>query len=210
MRPACFRPAFSLLFLGALALSLSACETTPTPARADKTVASSSTASSAASSAALPVATVITPPQQLVTENNKTPAGVAGVRSRLLGGRTITLPPIRPLVVNTRCNFANETGYKGEAAVEVHEGIVRQMRVLIDVPEPNKGRCIFDMSGMVQTKSVPSVELVNRSTGCTARMWEQGETAVVSFSKCATSCTNAESYKYVWPVLINRKANHCD
>jgi hypothetical protein len=156
-----------------------------------------------------PTATVITPAQQLNTKEDR-PPGVAGVRSRLLGGRTITLPPVRPLAVNTRCNFVNETGYKGNAVVEVKEGIVRQMRVLIDVPEPGRGRCIFEMSGMVQTKSVPSVELVNRSTGCTARMWEQGATAVVSFSKCATSCTSAESFKYVWPVLINRTANHCD
>lgn len=132
------------------------------------------------------------------------------VRSRLLGGRTITLPPVRPLAVSTRCNFINETGYKGDASVEVVEGVVRQMRVLIDVPEPNRGRCIFDMTGMVQTKSMPSVELHNRGTGCTARMWEQGSTAVVSFSNCASSCTNTESFKYVWPVLINRSSNHCD
>lgn len=195
---------FALLTFGSLILlGLGGCSTAPSePGK------SASAAASSASSA--PVAIVITPPQQLGTENNARSAGVAGVHSRLLGGRTITLPPIRPLVVNTRCNFANETGYKGDAVVEVAEGLVRQMRVLVDVPEPNKGRCVFDMAGMVQTKSLPSVELVNRATGCTARMWEQGETAVVSFSKCASSCTSAEAYKYVWPVLINRRANHCD
>lgn len=195
------RLAFSL----AICLGLAACGSTPSQT-ADSQAAPA--ASSAASSA--PIATVITPPQQVVTDHGTRPAGVAGVRSKLLGGRTITLPPTRPLVVETRCNFINETGYKGEAVVEVKEGVVRQMRVLVDVPDPNKGRCIFDMTGMVQTKSVPSVELVNRATGCTARMWEQGEKAVVSFSKCATSCTSAESYKYVWPVLIDRKANRCD
>ncbi|MDB5887965.1 MAG: hypothetical protein JWM03_837 [Rhodocyclales bacterium] len=137
------------------------------------------------------------------------PAGVPGVRSHLLG-HAITLPPIRPLVVNSRCSFANETGYKGDAIVEVAEGIVRQMHVLVDVPEPALGRCVFDMVDMEQTKSVPSIELINRSTGCTARMWEQGSTAVVSFTNCSSSCTSRETFKYVWPVLIDRAANHCD
>ncbi|HSD37111.1 MAG TPA: hypothetical protein VLC92_06360 [Rhodocyclaceae bacterium] len=161
----------------------------------------------AASSASSGAEAGVTPPAPSATNN---PPGAVGVRSRLLGSRTLTLPPTRALEVNSRCNFANETGYKGDAVVEVKEGVVRQMRVLIDVPEPNKGRCIFDMTGMVQTKSKPSVELNNRTTGCTARMWEQGETAVVSFSQCATSCTSAESFKYVWPVLIHRKGNRCD
>ncbi|MDB5801259.1 MAG: hypothetical protein JWL63_2198 [Rhodocyclales bacterium] len=202
-----------------LALSSTGCGNSPSkpearsesksePARTASPTAAGS--SSAASSSLPPMGTVITPPQQLNTKDTTRPTGVAGVRSRLLDGRTITLPPIRPLQVNTRCNFINETGYKGDAVVEVKEGIVLQMRVLVDVPEPNKGRCVFDMSGMVQTKSVPSIELLNQATGCTARMWEQGETAVVSFSNCATSCTSRESFKYVWPVLINRSANHCD
>jgi hypothetical protein len=194
---------FSPLFLAAgLALCLTACGTT----KPEPVVAASSSSSA---SSEIPVATIIEPAQQLNGTDNKRPAGVVGVRSRLLGGRTITLPPVRPLEVSTRCNFSNETGYKGDAVVEVKDGIVRQMRVLVDVPEPNKGRCIFEMSGMVQTKSMPSVELLNRATGCTARMWEQGTTAVVSFSNCATSCTSAESYKYVWPVLINRKTDQC-
>jgi hypothetical protein len=186
---------------------LNACSTTtapdtgPTPATGG--------ASSSAASSAVPVATVITPPPGSGSNVAGRPAGVSGVRSRLLGGKTISLPPARALEVGARCNFANETGYKGDAVVEVKAGVVRQMRVLVDVPEPNKGRCIFEMSGMVQTKSTPSVELVNRATGCTARMWEQGDTAVVSFSHCATSCTSAESYKYVWPVLIHRKTNSC-
>jgi hypothetical protein len=149
----------------------------------------------------------ITPPAPSTANN---PPGAVGVRSRLLGSRTLTLPPARALEVSSRCNFANETGYKGDAVVEVKAGVVRQMRVLVDVPEPNKGRCIFDMTGMVQTKSTPSVELHNRTTGCTARMWEQGQTAVVSFSQCAKSCSNAESFKYVWPVLIHRKGDRCD
>lgn len=202
MHPTLARAAW-LLVLPAALLSLNGCETTQSEPAA-------SAASSNPPISEVPISTVITPPQQSNANSAARPAGVAGVRSRLLGGQTITLPPTRALEVSARCNFSNETGYKGDAVVEVKEGVVRQMRVLVDIPDPNKGRCIFEMSGMVQTKSVPSVELVNRATGCTARMWEQGETAVVSFSQCATSCTSAESFKYVWPVLIHRKANSCD
>ncbi|MEC5384832.1 hypothetical protein VVD49_03815 [Uliginosibacterium sp. H3] len=189
----------------ALLLCLSACSSTPEPVKPVEPVAAPAVASKE-----VPIATVITPPPGSGQDVAGRPAGVAGVRSRLLGGKTISLPPTRPLEVNSRCNFANETGYKGDAVIEIKAGVVRQMRVLVDIPDPNKGRCIFEMSGMVQTKSTPSVELVNRATGCTARMWEQGETAVVSFSQCHTSCTSAESFKYVWPVLIHRKANKCD
>jgi hypothetical protein len=187
-------------------LCLNGCET----ARPEPEKPAASAAASSAASSAVPVATIITPPPGSGSNVAGRSAGVVGVRSRLLGGKTIALPPTRALEVSTRCNFANETGYKGDAVVEVKEGVVRQMRVLVDIPDPNKGRCIFEMSGMVQTKSIPSVELVNRATGCTARMWEQGETAVVSFSQCATSCTSAESFKYVWPVLIHRKGDRCD
>jgi hypothetical protein len=197
-----------------VALALAACSSAPPKSeeaspKAAPPVSRSAAASSVASNT-LPMGTVITPPQQLNSKDTTRPAGVAGVRSKLLDGKTITLPPIRPLEVNTRCNFANETGYKGDAIVEVKEGIVHQMHVLVDVPEPNKGQCIFEMAGMVQTRSIPSVELHNEATGCTARMWEQGDTAVVSFSNCATSCTSRETFKYVWPVLIDRSANHCD
>jgi len=207
---------FYAVLCAGLALSLTGCGSEPPKAETPKTTVAAATPaspksnSSSSASSVLPMATVITPAQQLNSKENTRPAGVAGVRSKLLEGKTITLPPIRPLEVNTRCDFSNETGYKGDAVVEVKEGIVRQMRVLVDIPDPNKGRCVFDMAGMVQTKSIPSVELHNEGTGCTARMWEQGDTAVVSFSNCAASCTSHETFKYVWPVLINRSANHCD
>ena len=130
------------------------------------------------------------------------------VKSRLLGNRVLHLPPDRAIDLLTHCRFENETGYKGEAQIEVVKGVVKQMHATFDVPD--YGRCEFGMAGMTQAKAFPTVELRNRGTGCTVRMWEQGEKATVSFSHCESACVNSEAFKYVWPILVTRTDGHCD
>jgi hypothetical protein len=130
------------------------------------------------------------------------------VNSRLLGKRSLQLPPDRPLNLVSHCNFANETGYRGESVVEVREGVVHSLHTIVDVPE--LGRCEFMLDGMKQTRIRPNVELRHRQHACVVRMWEQGPKATVSFSNCASACANPEAFKYVWPLLINRDTGHCD
>lgn len=202
------RDPIRIALLASLFCALISCGTPspPSAASAEKTqpLSTDSSLTSASSSSQ------ISKPPPASQSHVASASPTLNVRSRLLGSRQITLPPSRPLAVSTRCNFANESGYKGDADIDVKNGIVQRMRIRVDVPEPHAGRCIFDMTGMVQTQSNPSVELVNRGTGCTARMWEQGTQAVVSFSNCASACSSQEAYKYVWPVLIDRSKNRCD
>lgn len=116
--------------------------------------------------------------------------------------------PVRPLNVATQCRFRNETGYNGTASVDVRNGQVRRLQAMFNIPE--HGQCVIDMSRMHQTKTLPSVELRDSASGCTARMWEQGAVATVSFSGCASYCSPGEAFKYVWPILIKKGNGHCD
>lgn len=140
--------------------------------------------------------------------SNTRSAGAAAGASRLLGGRTIRVQPARPLNLQAQCAFRNETGYHGTASVEVANGQVKRLSAVFNVPE--KGQCVMDLSRMRQTRSMPSVELRDTRTGCTARMWEQGNKATVSFTDCASYCSHPEAFKYVWPILIERPSGRCE
>lgn len=129
----------------------------------------------------------------------------APVQSRLLG-RTIRPQAPRPLNLKTECRFENETGYNGTASVEVVNSQVKRLSALFNVP--GQGQCLFDMAQMRQTRTQP-VELRDTRSGCTARLWEQGDKATISFSDCARHCSNPAAFQYVWPVLVERKTGIC-
>ncbi|MEC5398639.1 hypothetical protein [Uliginosibacterium sp. H1] len=128
--------------------------------------------------------------------------------ARRTNPRNLKPMPTRPLEVSMNCRFRNETGYNGEARVEVRDGAVRRLHVEYNLPGRGSCQMVFDPDH--QTRRLPSVELRHASTGCTARMWEQGDQATVSFTGCAAHCTNAEAFQYVWPVLMNRRSGRCD
>lgn len=115
---------------------------------------------------------------------------------------------MRPLNLQARCHFENETGYHGNASVEVAHGQVKRLNALFNVP--GQGQCLIDLARLRQTRSLPSVELRDSSSGCTARMWEQGDQATISFSGCASYCSTPEAFAYVWPILIKRSSGTCD
>lgn len=114
----------------------------------------------------------------------------------------------RAVNVATRCSFRNETGYNGQASVNVANGDASLVSVTVNLPE--QGSCLFDMTGFQQTQRGAMVELRHPRDGCTARLWEQGQQVTVAFSHCAARCNPAASFQYVWPVLIDRPSGRCD
>lgn len=147
-----------------------------------------------------------------------TPVAVAKptVSGRYTGRLSSTLDPrrvaaqlsSRAVNVSTECSFKNETGYSGRAAVDVANGDAKLVKVSVNVP--SQGQCDFDMSGFTQVKGGAMVELQHPRDGCTARMWEQGSQVTVAFSNCAARCSPTASFKYIWPVLIDRTNGQCD
>lgn len=113
---------------------------------------------------------------------------------------------IRPLQVKTDCGFKDETGYNGVAVLEVDFARVKAFEATVNIPR--RGSCRFALAGFRQVKQEPHVELVAAS-GCTVRMWEQGDQVAVAFSQCAKNCTGNAS-EYLWPILVDRPSGHCD
>ena len=114
----------------------------------------------------------------------------------------------RPIDIRHRCTFRNETGYNGSTQVEIANNEVKALNTQINIPD--HGACNFDWNGFQQTKRSPSIELRHPADGCTVRIWEQGRQLTISYSQCARRCASAETFKYVWPVLIDRISGACD
>ncbi len=106
-----------------------------------------------------------------------------------------------------RCSFRNETGYNGSSSASIEAGVVRSLVTRVEVP--GRGSCDFAWGGFRQTQTTPSIELVHADR-CTVRVWQQGQQLTVSYSNCAARCTGAETFKYVWPVLVDLRGSRCD
>lgn len=114
-----------------------------------------------------------------------------------------------PINIKHRCSFQNETGYKGSTRIEIVHNEVKQLATSIEVPLAG-GRCDFDSSGFRQTARSPAIELQHPRDGCTVRIWSQGTQLTVSYTRCAARCSTPETFRYVWPVLIDQRKGSCD
>ena len=112
-----------------------------------------------------------------------------------------------PINVRNQCSFHDDTGYHGTNRVEIVNGEVRSLATEISVPD--RGSCSFETSGFKQIQRTPSIELRNAGDGCTVRIWQQGPQVTISYTHCAQRCASAETFKYVWPVLINTGSGTC-
>lgn len=115
----------------------------------------------------------------------------------------------KPINIKHRCGFLNETGYKGSTHIEIAHGEVKQLATRIEVPLAG-GRCDFEFNGFRQTARSPAIELRHPEDGCTVRIWAQGPQLTVSYTQCATRCSSAETFKSIWPVLIDQASGKCD
>jgi len=112
-----------------------------------------------------------------------------------------------PINVRNQCTFRDDTGYHGSNRVEIVNGEVRSLATEISVPD--RGSCSFETSGFKQIQRSPSIEMRNAGDGCTVRIWQQGPQITISYTHCAQRCASAETFKYVWPVLINTGNGSC-
>lgn len=112
-----------------------------------------------------------------------------------------------PINVRNQCTFHDDTGYHGSNRVEIVNGEVRSLATEISVPD--RGSCSFETSGFKQIQRSPSIEMRNAGDGCTVRIWQQGSQITISYTHCAQRCASAETFKYVWPVLINTSNGSC-
>lgn len=115
--------------------------------------------------------------------------------------------PTRPIDVAVDCTFRNETGYHGNARVDVRQGEVRALDAEVDIPA--HGQCRFHLADFRQVQAYPTPEL-RAADGCIVRVWEQGPQATVAFHGCRTMCSPAAAFDYLWPILIDRPRHRCD
>lgn len=113
----------------------------------------------------------------------------------------------QPINIRHSCSFKNETGYKGSTRIEINNNEVRQLNTAYEIPA--QGSCQIDFRGFRQTRHSPSIEL-RHADGCTARIWTQGRQLTVSYTQCAQRCSSAETFRFVWPVLIDQPSGRCD
>lgn len=113
----------------------------------------------------------------------------------------------QPINIRHSCSFKNETGYKGSTRIEISNNEVRQLSTAYEIPA--QGSCQIDFRGFRQTRHSPSIEL-RHADGCTARIWTQGRQLTVSYTQCAQRCSSAQTFRFVWPVLIDQPSGRCD
>lgn len=192
------------LYLSGLCVLLAACAA-PTPLEqpaappAPPPAASSSSSLRAAVQPAAPKVAPVSPAQA-----SAAPAG--STRARALAHARAQQTQ-KPISASYRCSFRNETGYNGSSSASIEAGVVRALATRVEVP--GRGSCDFAWSGFRQTQTTPSIELVHADR-CTVRVWQQGQQLTVSYSNCAARCTGADTFKYVWPVLVDLRRGRCD
>lgn len=109
--------------------------------------------------------------------------------------------------IQHRCSFRNETGYNGSTRVTIVNNEVKELATRISVPLAG-GSCNFEGSGFRQTTRSPSIEM-RHADGCMVRIWSQGRQLSIAYSNCAARCNSAETFKYIWPVLIDQSNGQC-
>ena len=62
------------------------------------------------------------------------------------------------------------------------------------------GACRFSLRDFEQIEKMPQALLRHRQeTGCTVRMWEQGNKVTIAFDNCPKSC-EGDAFSYLWPI----------
>lgn len=192
------------LYLSGLCVLLAACAA-PVPREQPAAPSPPPPASSSSSSlraAAQPAAPKVVP----VSPAQASGAPAGSTRARALAHARAQQTQ-KPISASYRCSFRNETGYNGSSSASIEAGVVRALATRVEVP--GRGSCDFAWGGFRQTQTTPSIELVHADR-CTVRVWQQGQQLTVSYSNCAARCTGEETFKYVWPVLVDLRRGRCD
>jgi len=143
-------------------------------------------------------------------ESGSTATGEQKIESqplKYLKNRTIKPQPTRPLNVRAKCSTRDAIGTTRRLDLMVKEASVQTFDAQVTMKE--YGACRFNLRDFEQIEKMPQALLRHRQeSGCTVRMWEQGNKVTIAFDNCPKSC-EGDAFSYLWPLIVEGKSGRC-
>ena len=126
---------------------------------------------------------------------------------KYLKNRSIKPQPTRPLNVRAKCSTRDAIGTTRRLDLMVKEASVQTFDAQVTMKE--YGACRFNLRDFEQIEKMPQALLRHRQeSGCTVRMWEQGNKVTIAFDNCPKSC-EGDAFSYLWPLIVEGKSGRC-
>ena len=126
---------------------------------------------------------------------------------KYLKNRSIKPQPTRPLNVRANCSTMDAIGTVRRLDLLVKEASVQTFDAQVTMKE--YGACRFSLRDFEQIEKMPQALLRHRQeSGCTVRMWEQGNKVTIAFDNCPKSC-EGDAFSYLWPLIVEGKSGRC-
>jgi len=143
-------------------------------------------------------------------ESGSTAIGEQKIESqplKYLKNRNIKPQPTRPLNVRAKCSTRDAIGTVRRLDLLVKEASVQTFDAQVTMKE--YGACRFTLRDFEQVEKMPQALLRHRQeSGCTVRMWEQGNKVTIAFDNCPKSC-EGDAFSYLWPLIVEGKSGRC-
>ena len=105
------------------------------------------------------------------------------------------------------CAQTEEDGYREQATLTVRNNQVQSMSWQLWIGK--KGTCKFDFADFAQTKTRPSIEMVERNgSGCKLVIYQDPRRVTLGFADCEKHCTG-NIYGEAYPVMFDPKTGGC-
>ena len=126
---------------------------------------------------------------------------------KYLKNRNLKPQPTRPLNVSAKCSTKDAIGTVRRLDLLVKEASVQTFDAQVTMKE--YGACRFNLRDFEQVEKMPQALLRHRQeSGCTVRMWEQGNKVTIAFDNCPKSC-DGDAFSYLWPLIVEGKSGRC-
>jgi len=143
-------------------------------------------------------------------ESGSTATGEQKIESqplKYLKNRSIKPQATRPLNVRAKCSTRDAIGTTRRLDLLVKEASVQTFDAQVTMKE--YGACRFNLREFEQIEKMPQALLRHRQeSGCTVRMWEQGNKVTIAFDNCPKSC-EGDAFSYLWPLIVEGKSGRC-
>ena len=109
--------------------------------------------------------------------------------------------------MRAKCSTRDAIGTTRRLDLLVKEASVQTFDAQVTMKE--YGACRFNLRDFEQIEKMPQALLRHRQeTGCTVRMWEQGNKVTIAFDNCPKSC-EGDAFSYLWPLIVEGKSGRC-
>jgi len=126
---------------------------------------------------------------------------------KYLKNRNLKPQPTRPLNVRAKCATRDAIGTTRRLNLLVREASVQTFEAQVTMKA--YGACHFSLRDFEQVEKMPQALLRHRQeSGCTVRMWEQGNKVTIAFDSCPKSC-EGDAFSYLWPLIVESKSGRC-